>query len=190
MNKLLFYLKEQYFLCIHTALLFMLWGFMLADAMAVNDNGLLTEKVDNLKIPVFEGHEKLEHYSVNDGKIAGFSYRLVEPYPAKNVIDFYKKEMKNRGFISIVSTESSPNETPLSNWQRYTSKSKLGFSTITEFTLDWTDKEKTSRIKLILRYLTKQNSSSESGINYEDWLYLEVLIQKMPFFLMPTEVVQ
>ena len=43
------------------------------------------------------------------------------------------------------------------------------------------------RLKLILRYKTIHSEGKEQVVNYEDWLYLKVIIQKMPFFLLPGE---
>lgn len=147
-------------------------------------NGVL-EDIGGLKIPICEGNEELKRFSLKNGKIHGVSYQVAEPFPARKVIGFYKQEMRKLGFFEI-STKSDKIKL-LDDWQRYVDSTTAESFDIAEYTIDWADKKKSARLKLILRYKTLHNENKEQIVNYEDWLYLKVIIQKMPFFLLPGE---
>jgi hypothetical protein len=163
--------------------------YVLASENTVFGNGnrsVVIEDIDGLKIPIHDENEELERFLLKDGKIRGVSYQIAEPFPAPKVIAFYEQEMKQLGFREITSGTLDKDKT-MGNWRTYIDSTTSESFYVAEYALDWADINRSARVSLMLRYQTVYNEERVQVVNYEDWLYLKVIIQKMPFFLLPGE---
>jgi hypothetical protein len=124
------------------------------------------------QFPVYEEGESVTEFSLNNGTIRGVTYEVTIPYPAEDVIKFYKKSMENRGYFELDS--SSPKI-----WERFVDDTKEGSPYITQYIEDWVDKEKKKRVRLVLIYST--SSATGGKTNFADWISLNVRIQSMPY---------
>ena len=129
------------------------------------------------QFPIYSGAKGIKEYSLKDGLIKGIFYKVKIPYPAKEVLDFYEKEMKKMGYIPFVEEDLKYADR---TWQTFQDTTKRGSPYVNQLIAYWVNPQKTKRVVLGLRYcyyVKPNNSKVVLGYNDD----LEVTFQIMPF---------
>ena len=133
-------------------------------------------------IPIYPGAINVKHYSLKNGLIKGVSYKVKLPYPSKDVLDFYDKEMSKRGYKPFVEEYYKYVDRKWQFLEDVTKKDKLYVS---QLIADWVDSNRKRRVVLVLRYYwhLKMKEHNRSILEVEDVQH--VIFQIMPFVIIP-----
>jgi len=136
--------------------------------------------ISKTQIPIYPGAMDVKHYSLKNGLIKGVSYKVKLPYPSKDVLDFYNKEMSKRGYKPFVEEYYKYADRKWQFFEDVTKKDKLYVSQLIAY---WVDSNRKRRVVLALRYYwhLKMKEHNRSILEVEDVQH--VIFQIMPFVI-------
>jgi len=118
-----------------------------------------------------------EMQKISNESLKQITYKLQLKYPAQEILNFYENEFKSKKFI--------PMETEWLNsrkWCYFIDSTKKEKPSIYLFEAAWSDRSKTIRIQLMLRYTLFENLSEKEAPSN-----LEVFCLVLPFHESPPE---
>jgi hypothetical protein len=144
----------------------------------------LLSEISSFESPIYPKAENIKSFSLKNDLIQGVSYELEVHYPAKEVLNFYEKEMARLGFEPFVEEYYKYGDKV---WQTFIDSTREGNPHVAQLLADWVDIQKTKRAKLILRYSWYVEHPSQRLV-LTDNNDLKVVFQLMPFFTLPPPV--
>lgn len=103
----------------------------------------------NIQIPIYRNAKEVNYFLDPSARIKSTIYIVEVAYPAKEIVNFYRKKFKESGFCEIVQDRVVKGK-----WISFQDDCRNGNPFIRIFGKSWTDQEKTVRILLVLRYET------------------------------------
>lgn len=153
----------------------LLYVFIIMSVIACN-SGKVEENLDSTKkaeLIIYPGASNIKYKNLFDGKLFGVLYDVKIRYPAKEIIDFYEREMSKKGYKPFNDKNHSER-----NWSYYQDATIKGSPDVASYVYTWSDTQQTKIITLILKYFYK---SGEKKIVLSNNDNLTVIFQIAPF---------
>lgn len=162
---------------------------MVVALLGCNDNsvnkraeGDQSSKLKNANLPIYPNAQNIEEQSLNKDQVQTVTYSLEINYPAKEVLNFYEKEMQRLGYEPFSEEYYKYDDR---TWSFYGDATIKGSPDVAQLKADWVDSKKTKRASLTLKYYW-YNKSKKTVLN--DNKDLKVSFSIMPYYILPPPV--